>query len=391
MTKKPIVLCFVAYYLPGYKSGGPVRTIANMVEQLGDELDFWIVTSDRDSFDNRPYPNIKVNEWNRVGKAQVYYASPGKMNLGAVCRLIRSTPHDILYLNSFSNPRFTIMPLLARRLGLLPPRPVVLAPRGEFSPGAFNIRRWKKKTYLLLAQILGLYRNLVWQASSQHEAKDIQNIMGGVARKIHIAPDLPAMMPKKSGDRLEVIKEKNGPLRIVFLSRISPKKNLDFALNVLKEVSVPVEFNVYGLIDDEGYWNRCKEIISELPSRVVVKYHGVIDHETVVQVIAQHDLFFLPTRGENYGHAIFEALAAGVPVLISDQTPWQDLDQAGVGWVRQLEHTKAFKQVIEQLAKASPEEKIAQRKNATQYAQTIFQSEDVKKSNLRLFSIALNA
>src|SRR5690606_23072653 len=65
---KPVILTFVHYYLPGYKSGGPVRTIANMVEHLSDQLDFWIVTSDRDALDSDPYPNVTIDAWNAVGK-----------------------------------------------------------------------------------------------------------------------------------------------------------------------------------------------------------------------------------------------------------------------------------------------------------------------------------
>ncbi len=382
---RPKILTLVAFYLPGYKSGGPVRTIANMVEQLGDELDFWIIASDRDSFDVRPYPNVKVNEWNKVGKARVYYASPKKTGFNSLYRLIRATPHDVLYLNSFFNPRFAIIPLVARRLGLLPARPVILAPRGEFSPGAFKLKRRKKACYLRLAKATGLCRDIIWQASSQREAEDIQTAMGSVAKDIHVAPDLPAALSVRSGHGPRRPKQITGPLRIVFLSRITPKKNLDFALRVLKDVTVPVEFNIYGIVDDTAYWKQCQKIMAELPPSVTARYHGPIDHEIVGDVLAQHDLFFLPTRGENYGHAIFEALAAGVPALISDQTPWQDLDSSGVGWVRKLDNPTGYKQVIEEYHRAKKEEKDSRREKAIQYAQRISEREDIKLSNLSLF------
>ena len=130
---KPIVLTFVGSYLPGYKSGGPVRTIANMVERLDDDLDFRIITADRDVGDAEPYPNIVVNGWNTVGNAQVFYASPCNQSLWHLAQMINETPHDVLYLNSFFSPIFTIRPLLARRLGLTPNKPVILAARGEFA------------------------------------------------------------------------------------------------------------------------------------------------------------------------------------------------------------------------------------------------------------------
>lgn len=68
---KPIILTFVGYYLPGYKAGGPICTLAKTVDSLGDEFQFKIVTTDRDSGDEKPYPGIRIDGWNSVGKADV--------------------------------------------------------------------------------------------------------------------------------------------------------------------------------------------------------------------------------------------------------------------------------------------------------------------------------
>jgi len=135
------ILILRTYYLPGYKSGGPIRTIANLVDRLGDELEFKIVTADRDSGDRKPYPNIDVNNWNRVGKADVFYMSPKKRSLRDFKKLLCSTDYDILYLNSFFSPHFTIKPLLLRKLRLILDRPLVVAP----SRGVFARRPWAEE------------------------------------------------------------------------------------------------------------------------------------------------------------------------------------------------------------------------------------------------------
>ena len=132
-TPKPVVLAFVGTYLPGYKAGGPIQSVANLVEHLSDDLDFRIVTADRDMGDNAPYPGVAIDAWNTVGKAQVFYASRARRSLRGFARLMRETPHELVYVNSFFSPVFTQRPLLARTLGLAPRRPVVIAPRGEFS------------------------------------------------------------------------------------------------------------------------------------------------------------------------------------------------------------------------------------------------------------------
>ena len=129
--RRPIILTFINYYLPGFKSGGPIRSIANMVEALDDQFEFRIVTSDRDSLDVAPYQGIRSDAWISVGKALVYYVSPGRRRLFSWARLLRETPHDVLYLNSLFNPVYTLLPLLARRLAGPQKQRVVVAPRGE--------------------------------------------------------------------------------------------------------------------------------------------------------------------------------------------------------------------------------------------------------------------
>ena len=109
IPKKPVILCFVAYYLPGYRSGGPVRTISNFVDHLGDEFDIRIVTRDRDVLDDKPYSGIRVDNWCTVGKAHVFYASVQTLSLGGIAQLIRDTPRFTLSKQLFSFG-FTILP-----------------------------------------------------------------------------------------------------------------------------------------------------------------------------------------------------------------------------------------------------------------------------------------
>src|SRR5690625_3521622 len=161
-AKVSTILCFLGHYLPGDKSGGPVRTIANMVHHLSPEFDFAIVTMDRDLGDRRPYKGIKRNTWTTVEGTRVFYASPNYLTAQNVRRIMSQTSYDLIYLNSLFNFRFTNLPLISRPRG----KPVLLAPRGELSPGALELKSLKKRTFLLLARLVGLHDNIAWQASS---------------------------------------------------------------------------------------------------------------------------------------------------------------------------------------------------------------------------------
>lgn len=336
---KPKILIFVAYYLPGFKSGGPVRTISNLVEQLAQDFDFRIVTSDRDSFDTVAYPGVKVDQWQEVGKGWVRYVSPEQRSLRSLAQLISETSHDLLYLNSFFRPVFTLRPLLARRMGLSPRRPCVIAPRGEFAECALQYKVWKKRSFLLAARSSGLYSGLRWQASSEFEAEDIRRVLPSIARDVFVARDLPDLSlsskPRENGPV-----SKDAPLHVVFLSRLARNKNLDFALDVLRDCPFPVTFDIWGYQEDEAYWRSCERKIATLPAHILVSYRGVAKHANVPAILSDYDLMLLPTQGENYGHVIAEALSVGTPVLISDRTPWRQLADDGVGWDLPLQNGK---------------------------------------------------
>ena len=186
------VLTFCDYYLPGFKAGGPIRSISNLIVRLDRDLHFSVVTRDRDQGDAAPYAGVAVDEWQERQGTPVFYMSPERRGLAGIRGVLRETPHDVVYLNSFWSPAFTIPTLLLRRLGLAPRVPVVLAPRGEFSHGALQLSRTKKQAYLLFARGFGLYRNVNWHASSEKEREDILHSLPATdPDRIHIVPPVP--------------------------------------------------------------------------------------------------------------------------------------------------------------------------------------------------------
>jgi glycosyltransferase involved in cell wall biosynthesis len=392
------ILTFVGCYLPGYKGGGPVRTVANMVDLLSDEFEFWIVTRDRDLGDASPYAAVRPNRWQSVGAAMVCYVPPENRTLRELAALVNSTQHDVMYFNSFFEPHFTIKPLLARRLGWLPDKPVVVAPRGEFSPGAMALKRPKKCLYIQVAKLLRLYADVTWHASSAHEvrdivrvlAQDVLNVWSASPPTIHMASDLPtragmnapidASLPREADD---------ADLRIVFLSRISPMKNLDYALRVLCKVKAAVLFDVYGPAEDREYWNCCKQLMKRLPANVSVKYWGGVPSDRVASTIGRYDLLFLPTRGENYGHVIAEALSAGTPVLLSDQTPWRNLQADGMGWDIPLADGDRFADAIDELAATTRRERDVSRAHVRQRMAERLTDPQIDEANRELFRRAV--
>jgi len=360
--ERPVILTFIGNYLPGYKAGGILRTTVNRVDYLCNEFEFWIVTRDRDLGENKPYPDIKINQWQPVGNAMVYYLPPQSTTVKDILNLIIRTPHDVLYLNSFFDS-FTIKVLFIRSLGWVNFEHVIVAPWGEFAWASLKQKYLKKIVFIQVARLFRLYKEVTWQASSDFEAQDIINVMKIKANAIHVAFDFPIKnIPDIFPEVIFQPSSSYADLRIVFLSRISREKNLDYALKVLSKVNARVRFDIYGPAENTTYWKECQEFIRQLPTNVKVTYYGSVNPpKQVLNIFSSYDLFLFPTGGEAYGHVIAESLIAGTPVLISKETPWRNLQDDGLGWDIDLAQTDSFVEIIEEMALLSADERLKRR------------------------------
>jgi glycosyltransferase involved in cell wall biosynthesis len=342
---KPVVLIPARHYLPGYKAGGPIRSLAAICCCLGDEFDFRIVTSDRDYGETEPFKGIVHGRWNFLTRASVWYLTPGKLSLLQMIHLVRESRTRLLYVNSFFDPVFSIFPLLVRWAGILRKTPVLLAPRGELSPGAMKQKTFKKELFLRWAGRMGLFKDVFWHASTMLEKEEIERI-GKQFPGICPAPD--RILLARNLVTLEINADKRsepkkaGELRAVFLSRISPKKNLAEAIRLLGQVGGPVSLDVYGVLDPATYWDECQTMHASFAPRVLMNYRGPVPHENTISTFSQYDVFVFPTLGENFGHAILESLTGGCPILVSDQTPWRDLASKNAGFDISLSDTDAW-------------------------------------------------
>lgn len=373
------ILISLGCYLPGFQAGGPIRSVANLVQALGDEFDFRILTADRDLGSSTPYPNIRLGVWQPVGKAQVMYLAPAQRNLIAWRHHLNALDYDVLYLNSFFAPETTYT-LLWRRLSQLTHMPVIIAPRGEFSLGALAIKAYKKRPYVWLLQMCGLTRDITWHASSLLEADDTRRQFASA--QIQVAPNDWAR-PVEKGNGFTPRTKHAGEIRLVFLSRLARKKNLDFALRVANKLTGQITFDIYGPTEDRAYWAECQRLIVEMPSNICVHYGGAVEPDRIGEILARYHLFFLPTRGENYGHVIAEALMVGCPVLISDQTPWRELAMQHAGWDVPLADIAQFQSVLQNCIDMDQVEYDRWSRGAREYAMRTAPSLDKVRSAYR--------
>lgn len=342
------------FFEPAVRAGGPVRSLAALTQSdVGSRVK--VLTRDRDLGEAEPLPGVVPDVWVSHGRGQVmYFSGVGIRPAWRALRTLRSLDPSYIYLNSLFSVPTGLVPLALARLRLLPKARIVLAPRGQLDPGALSLRSRKKQVVLRLLLGAGLLRSVRWHATSDLEATHIRRVVGEEA-EICVALPVPSM-PGPPAVHLRPSR----PLRLVFISRISPKKGLLTLLEAFGLVEAPVHLDVYGPSDDEAYTAECHTMAAHLPERHSVEFRGVIPNDRVQSVLRVADAFVLPTQGENFGHAIYEALAASCPVVLTPTTPWTTAVESGAGWLTNPGDAAGLARLLDCLA-AAPAEEFAAR------------------------------
>jgi glycosyltransferase involved in cell wall biosynthesis len=378
----------VGSYLPGYRSGGPIRSISNIVSHLEGMFEFYVVTRDRDASDVQCYPGVVPNEWCTVGNARVLYCSSVRPFI--LIRAFRDIEPDLVYLNSYQDA-FTRIMVLLRRVGAFGETPVVLAPRGELSPAAMGIKRAKKVLYRHLAKLLGLHQNLAWHATSTCEMADILSAAPSVGfdpKSIHVAPNIADIGSSVSGH----LAKESGVVKLAYVSRISEVKNLSFLLEILSQIRGHVELGIYGPVteNDSDYVQQCRKLRISLPDHIKTEYLGSIEHSEVPHVLNAYHFFVLPTKGENFCHAAVEALVNGIPVILSDRTPWDGLDDLHAGFNITLSDRTGWIAALQKCTDMNGVTYMQYLRGAKDYSRR-FSMEEAVRQNVDMFESVIEA
>jgi len=337
------IAILIDWYLPGYRAGGPIQSVHNLVQALGDEHAFFNLTSDRDHGSEAPYSEVPSDRWvRRPDGSQVYYFSETGLTKARLFALLDEGQFDWIYLQSMYSQPFARWPLQWYRRRRHQCQ-LLLAPRGMVQAGAMQQGYWKKRLYLLALRWLGLTRGVVFQATDTQEVADIRQHFG------HSAPvRLASNLPRQTETTWQPQPKASGQVRWVFASRIHPKKNLPHLLRLMPSLQGKIQLDLYGAVEGEAHRTELEKLIAALPPGQEVRFMGTLPPSELLVALGSYHFAVLPTRGENFGHAIFEAMLAGLPVLISDQTPWRDLTNRQLGWDLALAQEQAWREAMQQ-------------------------------------------
>jgi len=381
LKNKKVILVFIDWYVPAYKAGGPIRSVYNIAKKFENEANFYIVSSIFDLGEATPLNGVKENTWTNLENSKVIYLFSEHQNTKRYKEIINEIKPDTIYLNSLFSKKFTLLPLsVIRKVDAKKSIKVILAPRGMLGKGALAIKPFKKKLFLIYAKLNGLIKNVVWHASTVLEEEEIKDAFG-VKSKVFVAENI-AILP----DNISIKTEKfyDEKLTVLFISRISLKKNLKFlaeALSFCKNKNL-IRIKIVGAIEDNEYYNSCIGILDN--AKIEWEYLGAKPQNELKEVYLSSSIFCLPTLHENYGHVIVEALSFGLPILISGFTPWRNLQVKGVGFDLNLD-INLFSEKIDNFVEMSNQEFSVFSKNSIKYSKTILAKESVVAYNRKLF------
>jgi glycosyltransferase involved in cell wall biosynthesis len=295
-------------------------------------IEFKIFCSNKD-LDGSLLKGVEFNEWVTYNTNTKVLYSSGSNILPVLQQEIKKQKPKHLLIIGIYDWQFNFKPLLYCR-GIKK----IISVRGMMHPGALSQNGFKKKIYLQLWKIFGLDKQCIFHATNIEERKYIQQIFRADT-KVLVASNFPRVFPLQA-----IVKKELAHLKLLSIALISPMKNISMVLEALLVVSgeLPVvscsssvvnviEYNIYGPVKDKTYWEQCEFLIKKLPPNITVNYHGDIKPEKSLDVLAASHVFILPSKSENFGHAIYEALSAGRSVITSNTTPWNNLEVAKAG------------------------------------------------------------
>lgn len=248
----------------------------------------------------------------------------------AVYRFVREEENPIVHVHNSWN----FVPLWVFLLSYFVQFRIVVSVRGSLFPWSLKQGRIRKLLAWKAFQKKLLLRANVVHVTSEDErdqlcylgiSKNLELIPNGVHFELSNTP-CPIVRPNHSS---------NTPLRLLFVSRVHPKKGIDILISALSSAAIgfALELVVAGDFSDDGYRKKIESMVSALSDSVSVSFLGHVCANQLAVLYSEADLFVLPSHTENFGIVIAEALSHGLPVLTTIHTPWLEVKTRGAGYV----------------------------------------------------------
>lgn len=350
-TKKSLtVAALVDSIAAGY--GGPSYSVRRLW-QSALHMGVNVIVHSTDSFqvresaeDHRLWQPLDCRQWPAVGMKALGYS--GKMASGVLENLV--TGSSVISQHGLWLHYGRVAKNVGRRNSI----PVIIHPHGMLEAWALRRSSWKKQMTGRLWEYENLQRAACLRVTSTDELQSVRSF--GLRNPGALIPNgidvedyanLPstleaeALLPALKGKRV-----------LLFLSRVHPKKGLPVLLRAWHAIGAERHDWTLAIAgpDQSGHTDELKLLVDELGLSESVIFLGALFGEQKRAAYALADLFVLPSFSENFGVAVAEALAAGLPVVTTTGTPWKNLEERGCGWCAEMSVERLAEKLREALS-----------------------------------------
>jgi len=324
------LLCVVPSYWPAFQFGGPIYSVHNLNKALVNKgVNVTVYTTNVGLDDG----NVPINEEVNVDGVKVFYfkfirffeflGTTGWQFSPQMTKKLRENlkNFDIVYLNAIWNYPIGVASYYCRKYS----KPYILSPRGSLYPSTFIKKTWKKRLYYNL-----IARNILQGAKAIHyttedEAKQCHQFLRLNNRAI-IIPNGLDLSEFNDLPNYESLRKKFPNLQnkkvILFLSRINWIKGMDILIEgfaKLKKEREDVHLLIVGKDDGDNYIEKVKSCVKKYNLENFITFAGALTGINKLIAYCGSDIFILPSYSENFGMVVIEAIACGLPVIISDK------------------------------------------------------------------------
>lgn len=306
-------------YYPS-EAGGPANSIYWLNEALANEGLKCIVTSTKFGIpiyrkaktENIYHPSNSITFKNKI------------YNFFTKNEVSKVVSSDIVHFSSiFFGPTIPLL-FMAKIFG----KSIVISPRGELYPSALDKSKFIKVIYLLLFNLIS--RDVFFHATNEVEKDYIKNRFEKNQCII-----IPNMMP------IKIQKKNTFKEQILFLGRINVIKNIDVIIDALYILKIKhglfIKLIIAGeakLESEKKYLRKLIELIASLDLKAQVVFLGQVEGVAKQNLLSESKCLVLPSKSENFGNVVIEALSYGTPVIASKGTPWSILETKNAGfWI----------------------------------------------------------
>lgn len=376
--------------------GGPSQMVLGLSAALAAKnIDVTIITTNSNGDIGQPPLDVPLNQPIQQNGYQIIYfrCSPFrryKFSLSLLQWLNENARQfDLAHIHALFSPVTTLAATIARYHHL----PYIIRPCGMLDPADLQKKKLLKQIYGTVLEGPNLAGAAAIHFTSKQEAKISERFGLGSTSKMSVPQDLVIPLGVTAGFFPQRLRKSQVPI-ILFMSRIEPKKGLDLlipALEIVLGSGLEFQFILAGSNPQDADYET--EIKLKIHNSSLAKYTtitGFVGGDFKNELLTNADLFVLPSYYENFGIAVAEAMAAGVPVAISDRIHiWEDIQQAEAGWVGPLE-VGAIANLIKS-ALLDPEERKRRGLNGQEYAKKHYNWEAIAQQTIDAYQQILSS